>query len=232
MPAWGIHLYIAKKLKDKIKIDDYNSFLLGNVIPDINNGYLVKDVSKVISHRQTHYCYEYKIARDGKPMYYDIEQFIEDNKSNLNDSLVLGFLIHILTDKYWNNLTYEKHGIYNKDNELIGLTLNNGVEFITDADTRRQLKQNDFKIYADYIYKNKLADIPIFEKNAMDSINKIKVVKLTDEDVIKATKYLDSVKDGMKLEETQYKIFTENEMEEETNKCIDKIVTYYEEKIK
>ena len=41
MPTWGMHLLIAKKINKKFKITDYNLFLIGNIITDINNGYLV-----------------------------------------------------------------------------------------------------------------------------------------------------------------------------------------------
>ena len=44
MPAWGMHLLIAKKVSEKINIENYNSFLIGNIVPDINNGYLIPNV--------------------------------------------------------------------------------------------------------------------------------------------------------------------------------------------
>lgn len=51
MPTWGMHLLVAKKLNKKLKIKDYNLFLIGNIITDINNGYLVQNVSKVIPQK-------------------------------------------------------------------------------------------------------------------------------------------------------------------------------------
>ena len=46
MPSWGIHLGIANKLSQKIENIDKNLFMFGNVVPDINNGYVVEDISK------------------------------------------------------------------------------------------------------------------------------------------------------------------------------------------
>ena len=60
MPAWGIHLYTAKKINEKLKIKNYNSFLIGNIVTDINNGYVVKNISKTKNHKETHYCVENK----------------------------------------------------------------------------------------------------------------------------------------------------------------------------
>lgn len=111
MPTWGMHLLTAKKLNKKLKINDYNLFLIGNIITDINNGYLVSNVSKVISHKDTHYYSGKKNEKTGEIMFYDVEKFIQDNKENLKNSLVLGYITHLLTDVYWNDLTYAKHGI-------------------------------------------------------------------------------------------------------------------------
>lgn len=115
MPTWGMHLLVAKKLNKKLKIKDYNLFLIGNIITDINNGYLVSNVSKVIPHKETHYYSGEKDEKTGKVMFYDVEKFIQDNKENLKNPLVLGYITHLLTDVYWNDLTYAKHGIRNEN---------------------------------------------------------------------------------------------------------------------
>jgi len=69
MPAWGIHLYTAKKINEKLKIKNYNNFLIGNIATDINNGYVVKNISKIINHKQTHYYVENK-ERKGYVLWY------------------------------------------------------------------------------------------------------------------------------------------------------------------
>ena len=55
MPSWGIHLEIANRVYKKLENIDKNLFMFGNVMPDINNGYVIKDVNKIISHKKTHY---------------------------------------------------------------------------------------------------------------------------------------------------------------------------------
>ena len=55
MPSWGIHLEIANRVSNKIEDVDKNLFMFGNVMPDINNGYVIRDVSKIIAHKITHY---------------------------------------------------------------------------------------------------------------------------------------------------------------------------------
>ena len=55
MPSWGVHLGIANKVLKNIDNIDKNLFMFGNVTPDINNGYVIKNVSKIIAHKITHY---------------------------------------------------------------------------------------------------------------------------------------------------------------------------------
>lgn len=56
LPNWKVHLEIAKKLNKQINFDkeDLNLFLLGNIAPDINNGFIVKEISHIYNHDQTH----------------------------------------------------------------------------------------------------------------------------------------------------------------------------------
>lgn len=226
MPTWGMHLLTAKKLNKKLKINDYNLFLIGNIITDINNGYIVLNVSKVIPHKDTHYYSEKKDEETGKIMFYDIKKFIQENKENIQNSLVLGYLVHLLTDVYWNDLTYTKHGIFNNNGELIGLKLNNGQDFICDGEQRRKNKVNDFKIFTNYIYMNKLIDLPKYDERAYNIVKSIKCISLEKEDIQKAIHYLDMAKDGIPSLKADYKVFDEEEMLENIDKCVEKILEY------
>lgn len=219
MPTWGMHLLVAKKLNKKLKIKDYNLFLIGNIITDINNGYLVQNVSKVIPHKDTHYYSGKKNEKTGKIMFYDVEKFIQDNKENLKEALVLGYITHLLTDVYWNDLTYAEHGIRDENGKLIGLKLNNGQELLADGEQRRKTKVNDFKIFTNYLYMNKLIDIPQYDEKAYDISKSIKCISLKKEDIQKAIHYIEVVKNGIPTLKLEYKIFTEEEMLENIDKC-------------
>lgn len=231
MPTWGIHLLTAKKVSKKININenDYNSFLIGNIIPDVNNGYLIQNVSKIISHKDTHYYTEEKYAKTNKIMYYNVGKFIKDNAENIKNPVVLGYITHLLTDLYWNNLTYEKHGIHNENKELIGIKLNNGENLIADGEERRKTKTNDFKIFTNYIYVNNLIDIPKYQEEIYNMAKEIKVIDVTDEDIKKTINYFNIVKKGVNTLNLEYKIFTEEEMLKNVDICVDEIVKYFKE---
>ena len=39
MPSWSIHLSLANKLKNSLKLND--EYIIGNVMPDVLIGYLI-----------------------------------------------------------------------------------------------------------------------------------------------------------------------------------------------
>ena len=45
MPSWAIHLKVAKELAKNMPKEDYQRFLLGNLLPDVNVGYLINPIS-------------------------------------------------------------------------------------------------------------------------------------------------------------------------------------------
>lgn len=229
MPAWGMHLLIAKKVNEKININDYNSFLIGNIITDINNGYVIPNVSKIITHKDTHYYSEEKYVKTGKTMYYNVGKFIEDNKENIKNPIVLGYITHLLTDLYWNDLAYDKHGIHNEKFELIGIKLNNGTNLIADGEERRKTKTNDFKIFTNYIYVNNLLDIPKYEDKVYDMAKVIDAIDVTKGDIKETIKYLNIAKKDLKTLKINYKIFTQEEMLKNVDICVNKIVKYFKE---
>jgi len=61
MPGWGIHLEVGERLSKKLKFagEDKELFLLGCILPDINNGYVNK-VRVQMGHGETHWAFNQK----------------------------------------------------------------------------------------------------------------------------------------------------------------------------
>lgn len=55
MPSWGIHLKIANLLSEKFLNINKNQFMIANLLPDVNNGYVIKEISRKVNHDVTHY---------------------------------------------------------------------------------------------------------------------------------------------------------------------------------
>jgi len=127
MPSWNIHLEAGTRLADKMKLSGKSrkAFLLGCLLPDINNGYINK-VKVVKEHEDTHY------ARDQKSSL----NFYAENKSYIQDRdpIFLGYLFHLYTDGYFNHDFYSsiKH-------HPLG-------EGLTRAE-KREIKHHDFWLY-------------------------------------------------------------------------------------
>ena len=82
MPSMSAHMSIAKRVSDKLNINDSN-FIKGNLLPDLYD-------NKQKSH--------YKI-KGKKYMIPNIDEVI--NIFDLKDKTYLGYLTHLLLDKYY-----------------------------------------------------------------------------------------------------------------------------------
>ena len=84
MASMVIHLCVAKKINDKLKVDE-NDLFLGAIAPDISK---CLGESKVVSHFQK--------TNDNIPILSD---FL--SKYKLNNNFLLGYYIHLYTDYIW-----------------------------------------------------------------------------------------------------------------------------------
>ncbi len=144
MPSLPVHIEIAKK------INNNDDFILGSILPDIC-------IFKDINHKITHYNNPKKIA---------IDLFLNDYKNKLNNPIIQGYLVHLLTDIYFNSYAH-KHYTLNENNWVI--------------------KQNDFNLYGNN-FNNKIKisdktliyikDLPFITKKdiytMIDKVNNLK----------------------------------------------------------
>ena len=239
MPSWGIHVGIANKLSQKIENIDKNLFMFGNVVPDINNGFIIEDISKTISHKITHYDEKISKIISSRTSNYDKEDNFKGYKrfyikymNYINNPVVLGSLAHLMTDYYFNNITYSKKAIW-EDGKVVGLKLNTGKEIKCDKETVREMKVNDFRIFADYIYKNhQLSNIKYDKKMLLINLI-VEEFDITKEDAEKTIEYLNNYIENKKsiidkCENTEYQIFTQIELEEISENCVDFILDFLE----
>ena len=90
MPSHKIHMAIAQIINQELMLDN-DKIILGSVLPDLelthNHG---------LSHFQYVDEYPYNLA--------NAYEFIK--KYNLYDDISIGYIIHLLTDKYYNDIFY------------------------------------------------------------------------------------------------------------------------------
>ena len=202
MPNWKIHLEIAKRLNQKFNYTQkkLEEFYLGNILPDINNCFIVKDISTKLEHKYTHYQDEIEI-----PSYKNFEK-IYKNKI-YEEPIIFGYYIHLYTDYTWNNYFYTN---FNENEKLRGLS----------HEEKRTLKQDDFKVYNNLFIDNK----PKFlnKENLVEKSKKIDRISINKEDIEKVEKFLD---EQIKTENT-FKILTK----EILDKMMCETISHFQEK--
>ncbi len=164
MPNWRIHLEVANRVNQEMKYSDYDLelFMLGNILPDINNAYTIEDVSKIISHRYTHFKHEEKEMH--------LEFLNQYGKKVFENPLFYGYFTHLYTDYLWNTNFKEKA---KNIEELSRLSK-------TDL---RIIKQREFRSYNNNFMKNHLYIKKT--KRAAKECKKINRVSIKEKDLKK-----------------------------------------------
>lgn len=164
MPNWRIHLEVANRVNQEIKLDekDLELFMLGNILPDINNAYTIEDVSKKISHRYTHFKHEEKEMH--------LAFLNQYGKDVFENPLFYGYFTHLYTDYLWNTNFKKKAQNIKELKELSKVDL-------------RIIKQREFRSYNNNFMNNHLYIKKA--KRAAKECKKIDRVSIKEKDIKK-----------------------------------------------
>lgn len=214
MPSHKIHLAIAKKVNDIIN-KDLDSIMLGSVLPDICEN---KDHS--ISH--------YQVGEKDLEGLANPEKFVQKYKNKLNNPIMIGYLIHILTDRYYNEYMFKHFYIYDENDNGIGIYLK-GKKKILDGKTRKYLKHRELELYDKWLINN--GYVPKFNNlkcldNVIDfeeaSFNKEKLKNY----ILSSNEDVDKINFFSKICVYNYKITDKKELDKIFNECIEYITNY------
>ena len=134
MPSHKIHLSIAKEINKKLKLNN-DAIMLGSVLPD-----LTVEHDHGLSHFQFEDVYPKNLA--------NADEFIKKYPT-MKDDISVGYIIHLLTDKYYNDVYYH--------------TNIDGIEH------NKYFKHNLFDSYDKYLLKHGIVD-KINNKEIIDNI--------------------------------------------------------------
>lgn len=179
MPSHKIHIKIAQDINEKLKLDN-DSIMLGSVLPD-----LTTTKNHGLSHFQYKDEYPYNLA--------NADEFIK-KYPNMNDDISIGYIIHLLTDRFYNDWYYRnfklkginktkefKHSLFESyDNYILKhfkLNKFNDIEIINKIPNYQDL-EFDEKYLTDYIdkFNNEIDNSEIdnnYTINNLDSLNKL-----------------------------------------------------------
>lgn len=216
MPSHKIHLSIAKRVNDKLNLD-LDSIMLGSVLPDI-----CENKNHVISH--------YQVGEKDLEGLANPDKFVKKYKDKLNNPIMIGYLIHILTDKYYNEYMFRYFYIFDEDDNGIGIYLK-GKKKILDSKIRKFLKHREFDLYDKWLLNN--GNVPKFNDIiCIDNVIDFDEAKFNKEKlkeyIISANNDIDKVNLLSKLKIYNYKITTKKELDSIYNNCIEYIKDYLE----
>lgn len=183
MPSHKIHLSIAQEINKKLKLDN-DSIMLGSVLPD-----LTIEHNHGLSHFQFEDIYPKNLA--------NADEF-RKKYPNMNDDISIGYIIHLLTDKYYNDVYYHT--------DIIGIEHN------------KNFKHNLFDSYDRYLLKHKKVN----KFTNIDVINRIPLYKDISFDIEYLKSYINKL--NSEIDNTYYdedfKVDYQDFLDELYNGCI------------
>lgn len=207
MPSHKIHIAIAQSINKKLNLDN-DEISIGSILPDVA---LVEHHG--ISHFQYINEYPHNLANP--------DEFIIIYKKHLDSAISIGYLIHLLTDRFYTEKYYRKFYIF-ENNKPIKLSLNN--EEITDIKLRKYIKQHDFHEYDKYLINQKII-IPFKNKKVIEKIPEYENIEF-DLNYLEA--YIE--KNNMELQQTninyEFLYWNKFELDNIYNECIKYILDY------
>lgn len=230
MPSWKIHIEVANKIIEKIgNFNDKNDFLIGNVLPDIYGGHVVKGLSKHIEYSDSHYSLEHTINL-AKFILPDFEKFKNIHDEYIKDPVILGYFTHLMTDYYFNKYTYTNKYIIDSSREVSGIKTKKDEALKCSRKTAIRIKQEDFGSFSDSI--NMASYNFTYNSKLFDSLAKLKTFTVDNDDIVKVTNYLNSLTSENTKKTKHLVMFLNEELEYMVNECASYITEYIKRNIK
>ena len=216
MPTHKIHLAVAKRVNDIIKMD-LDSIMLGSVLPDI-------------CEEKDHSVAHYQFGEKDLEGLANPDKFIQKYKSKINNPIMMGYLIHILTDRYYNEYFFKHFYIYDKNNNGIGMYLK-GKKKLLDGETRKHLKHREMNIYDKWLINHGYV-CKFSNYNCIDNVTDIDEATFNKEKlrnyILSSNNDIDRINIFSKICLYNYKITNKQELDSIFNNCIDYIIDYIE----
>ena len=203
MPNWKTHIEFGKRVNKKLKYsgEELELFLIGNLLPDINNGYMIPDVSAKIDHEITHYVVEGN---------YSYVNFYNDYKEKIKGNpMLMGYFSHLFLDYNMNNnfyTTYRDANLHKYERKQL-----------------RIMKQSDFRLY-----NNKYLDNYVELNNVDNAVIKAKElcdISVNRDDITKIVEFLKKKIDY----KAEYFFYTEAELDNLFESIIEKFSEFVDE---
>lgn len=221
MPSWKIHSKIASDLTKELKVNK-KYFMIGNLLPD-QDEYSIPNIDKSIDRSITHFISkEDSMIGINLP---DYNKMYEKYQNQFNNPVLLGYLVHLLTDFYWNNYIYDKYFI-KSNGKYEGIKTNDGNIIKCDFQEANTMKQSDFKKYSNHLIVTKNNFVFYLNNKYFKEIEELKISK---KDIYTVGKYL-RLFDSKIEDDIEYKVLNEKELDKILENSKDFILKYLKDK--
>jgi len=220
MPSWGIHLVTANEVLKKINISEENAFFIGNVMPDAER-HVIDNFSVFVEYDISHFT-ELQEVNGNLERLPNPVKFVNKYKNKMKNPMILGYLIHLLTDYYWNKLTAARFTIRDNNGNFIGIKLNTGENLEADKTIRRNLKHNDFYLFENELIQNTIFKLPDYSEDLINFSEEIEEINYNKDDLQKIVFYLTNKFGNIQKEELigEYKLYTKEQMKNDFRNSI------------
>lgn len=206
MPSWNIHLEAGNRLARRLKLTGTKrkEFLLGCLLPDVNNGY-INQVKVKKQHEETHYAYNQKSSLN----------FYAENRAKIQarDPIFLGYLFHLYTDGFFNYdfyRTIKRHPLGRHRNHI----------------AKRKIKHHDFWLYDTKFHHHlniTASELPALVARA----NEIPATEVTAEDITNVERILTSDELNDSIKGKKYQFYTEARLDDLMDDTLESFINDY-----
>lgn len=217
MPTHKMHMAIANEVNKVLKLND-DMVMIGSVLPDLT-------IDK--RHRVSHF----KNGEEGIEGTANPYKFLLKYKSTLKNPVMVGYLIHLLTDRYFNSYVFQNYYIYDENTHLIGIKFHD-EEVMLPIEKIRYEKHRDFYAYDKYLVENNRVK-KFIDYSCTKNIHDTEDAKF-DKNLIK--KYIDNANLDIEKAKTgdffkhlgnEYKVMTLDDLNTQFDLCVKQILKFF-----
>lgn len=208
---------IANEVNKHLKLDE-DMIMIGSVLPDLT-------IDK--RHRASHF----KNGEEGVEGTANPYKFLLKYKDKLKNPVMVGYLIHLLTDRYFNSYVFQNYYIYDENTHLIGIKFHN-EKALMPIEKIRYEKHRDFYVYDKYLVEhNKVKSFS--STSCIRNIDNIEDAKFDNELIKKyienANLDLEKAKKGdfFKQLGSEYKVMTLEDLNKQFDLCVAQILKFF-----
>ena len=215
MPTPMMHVAIAKKVNEKLFLEE-DLLYVGCLMTNWTN------VEYHVSH--------FKEEHEGIEGLCNPDKYISKYQDKLDDPIVIGYLIHLLTDRFWNKYMLNNVYLYNEENKVIGVKTKRKKELNVPQESIYELKKKTYDNYDNYLIGKNLVDLITEKILILPHLDEIKIT--TEELDQKIYEYNKLVKDQKKknnfltFNNNRYSLINQKEFEENLERCAGYVYSY------